>query len=142
MVTIQLANTATDKCAAGNIAQNCSKDSHGICDGFHPIGSFTCTCNIGFSLNEKSVTCERKYCLRITFIANIDCITRLNQPVRPVRRNRDISLLSRRCRNAYIKIVSRDHSGFFIHQPLPNDGYTHETVYAFCIVSFTVRREV
>jgi len=27
------------------------KDGHGICNGYEPSGSFTCTCNPGFELD-------------------------------------------------------------------------------------------
>jgi len=47
-----------DECA-GVIGDGCRK--HGICDGFSPPGSYTCTCDKGYTLNDKKDACVGQF---------------------------------------------------------------------------------
>jgi len=47
-----------DECA-GPIGDRCRQN--GVCDGFNPPGSYTCTCNEGFELNSQKDDCVGQY---------------------------------------------------------------------------------
>ena len=65
-------NVDIDECAAGEIAEECK--NHGVCNGFQPVGNWTCACNPGYELFPNRTGCKCQYSVVSTHVLQWSCL--------------------------------------------------------------------